>query len=95
MICFDQFNFTSQACGTIADAYNSQFEKKCLVLELVYTSPFMLLLLEYLNYFWRLPIVPFACANLLSWCQSHENQFQNVGYLIKHILGILGSQIKT
>jgi hypothetical protein len=43
----------------------------------------MLLLLDYLKKNWRLSIVPFACANILSWWQFHENQFQNFGCLVK------------
>ncbi len=54
----------------------------------------MLLLLEIL-FIRRLSIPTFACANLLSWWQCHENQFLNVGFLTKQILGISRSQIHT
>jgi len=44
--------------------------------------------------FKRLFIPTFACVDLLSCWQHHENQFLDVGFLAKQILGILRSQIE-
>jgi hypothetical protein len=32
--------------------------------------------------FKRLSIFPSTCVDLLSWWQSHENQFSNIGFVI-------------
>jgi hypothetical protein len=34
------------------------------------------------------------CANPLVWWKTHEGQFSNVGFLVKHVFGILGFQIE-
>ncbi len=44
--------------------------------------------------FKRLSILAFTCVDPLSWWWCHENQFPNVGFLAKQILGILGFQIE-
>jgi hypothetical protein len=45
--------------------------------------------------FKRFFIPTFVCVDFLSCWQCHENQFPNVGFLAKQILGILRSQIET
>jgi hypothetical protein len=47
-----------------------------------------------LSLFKRLSILASTCADLLFWWWCHENQFPNVGFLAKQILGILGFQIE-
>jgi hypothetical protein len=47
-----------------------------------------------LSLFKRLSILASTCVDPLSWWWCHENQFPNVGFLAKQILGILGLQIE-
>jgi hypothetical protein len=74
--CFDQLNPTSQGCGTIIDLPTPHFEQKnviCLVLKHPWSkSPLMLLLLLSFYLFRRLSILPFTCADPLSWWWSHK-----------------------
>jgi len=35
------------------------------------------------------------CVDPLAWWHIHEGHFLNMGFLVKQILGIVGSQIET
>nr|XP_024402695.1 uncharacterized protein LOC112295398 isoform X2 [Physcomitrium patens] len=48
-----------------------------------------------LSFFRRLHIDPKECENPLAWWKVREVQFPNVGFLARHILGIVGSQVET
>jgi len=47
-----------------------------------------------LSLFKRLSMSLVTCVDPLTWWRIHETQFPNVSFLVKQILGILGSQIE-
>ncbi len=45
--------------------------------------------------FKRHHVLPYVCVDPLAWWHIHESHFLNMGFLVKQILGIMGSQIET
>jgi hypothetical protein len=75
MICFSRFNFTFEKCVIDIDLFNFQYEE--VDNNMFNTRTFMeklfnVLIVRKFHLFMMLFILPFSCANPISWWQSYE-----------------------
>ncbi len=83
MTCFDRFNPISQACATKNDVPNFKFEEGNMFgVKASMEESSHALVVGKIYSFKRLSILPSTCVDPLSWWQSHENQFANIGFVI-------------
>jgi hypothetical protein len=84
MAYFDRLNPISQACTTIIDVLNFQFEEEEGNTFNIGTSmeeSSHALVVRELNFLKKLSIPTFACVDPMSCWWHHENWFSNVGFL--------------
>ncbi len=92
MVCFDRLNHVASTPANVA--IGPKLEKNMSKVGASTEEFSRSLVTGELYLFKKLSILSFACANPLAWRLTHEGQFPNVGFLVKQILGIMGSPIE-
>ncbi len=80
----------------MVDIVGPNVEKNMFVLRASSEKPFWTLIIEKLSLFKKLSwfLHKYTCKSTSFVAHAHENQFPNVVFFVKQILGILGSQIE-
>ncbi len=94
MVCFERLNLSIVVIVTTTNDEKLELEQNMFEMGVSVEESSQTLVTAELSLLKKFYVSSSACANPLTWWHMHEGQFPNVGFLAKHILGILDSQIE-